>query len=100
MRTMLKVSFPVDAGNRVIKDGSLPKIVESFTQRYKPEAAYFFADAGRRTMLYVFDMPDTSHIPSVAEPFFMGLNAEISFKPVMNLDDLRAGLEKAMKSRA
>ena len=97
MRTMLKVSFPVAAGNRAIKDGTLPKIVDAFVQRHKPEAAYFFADEGRRTMQYVFDMPDTSHIPSIAEPFFMGLDAEISFKPVMNLDDLRAGLDMAMR---
>lgn len=99
MRTMLKVTFPVEAGNRVIKDGSLPKLVESFTKQYKPEAAYFFADEGKRNMLFVFDMPDTTHIPPVVEPFFMGLDAEISIKPVMNIDDLRAGLQKAMKTR-
>ena len=36
---------------------------------------------------------------TVAEPFFLGLDAEISLTPVMNLDDLRAGLEKVMKAR-
>ncbi len=97
MRTMLKVSFSADRGNKAIKDGSLPKMVESFVKRYKPEASYFFADGGKRSQLFVFDMPDTTHIPQVAEPFFTGLEADISFTPVMNLDDLRAGLEKAMK---
>ena len=99
MRTMLKVSFPVETGNRVIKDGSLPKLVESFSKRFKPEAAYFFPEAGKRNMLFVFDMPDTTDMPSVAEPFFMGLDAEISMTPVMNIDDLGTGLEKLMKSR-
>jgi hypothetical protein len=45
----------------------------------------------------VFDMKDASSIPVVAEPFFMGLNADVQFTPVMNADDLKAGLEKAMK---
>jgi len=100
MRTMLKVRFSAEAGNRVIADGTLPKLVEKFVKKYKPEAAYFFPGKGRRNMLFVFDLPDATHIPSVAEPFFMGLDAEISMKPVMNLDDLRAGLEKAMKERS
>lgn len=99
MRTMLTVTIPVATGNRAIKDGSLPKLVESFSKKYKPEAAYFFAERGKRNMLYVFDMPDTTHIPPIAESFFMGLDAELSFQPVMNVDDLRAGLEKASKGR-
>ncbi len=96
MRTMLKVSFPAGVGNKVIKDGSLPKMVESFMKKYKPEAAYFFPSKGKRSMLFVFDMPDPTHIPSVAEPFFAGLEADLSLTPVMNLDDLQAGLKKSM----
>ena len=99
MRTMLKVTIPAEAGNRGIKDGTLPKLVEAFTKANKPEAAYFFADGGKRCMQFVFDMPDTTHIPPTVEPFFMGMDADISITPVMNIDDLRAGLEKAMKSR-
>jgi hypothetical protein len=96
MRTMLKVVFPASAGNKVIKDGSLPKLVEAFVKKFKPEAAYFFPSNGKRTMLFVFEMPDATHIPSVAEPFFSGLEADLSLTPVMNLEDLKAGLKKAM----
>lgn len=97
MRTMLRVSIAAEAGNKAIKDGSLPKIMEGFMQRHKPESAYFFAEAGKRTAQFVFDLSDPSDIPSIAEPFFMGLNAEISATPVMNGDDLRKGLEKLAK---
>lgn len=97
MRTMLTVSFGAEAGNKAIKDGSLPKIMEGFMQRFKPESAYFRAGGGKRTAQFVFDLSDPSDRPSVAEPFFMGLNAEISATPVMNADDLRKGLEKLMK---
>ena len=99
MRTMLKVSIPVQAGNRAIKDGSLPKLMSSVMDQLHPEAAYFYPENGKRTTLMVFDMKDPSQIPAVAEPFFMGLDAEISLTPVMNAADLKAGLESSAKSR-
>ncbi|MBI3872077.1 MAG: hypothetical protein HY304_03255 [candidate division Zixibacteria bacterium] len=98
MRTMLKVTIPVETGNKAIKDGSLPKLMESFMQKNKPEAAYFFPEGGKRTAMFVLNLPDPTYIPSITEPFFSGLNADVSMSPVMNADDLRAGLDKAMKA--
>lgn len=97
MRTMLTVLISAESGNRAIKDGSLPKIVETFMERFKPESAYFRALNGKRSMQFVFNLADPSDIPSVAEPFFFGLDAEIEATPVMNADDLRKGLQKMMK---
>ena len=97
MRTMLKASFPVEAANKAIKDGSLPKIIGSTMDELRPESAYFYAENGKRTCVMVFDMKDVSQIPVIAEPFFMGLNADVQFTPVMNADDLKAGLERAVK---
>ena len=97
MRTLLKVTMPVEPANKAIKDGSLPKIVQSLTESLRPEAAYFYAEGGKRTALMVFDLKDPSQIPSVAEPLFMQLNAGVELFPVMNTEDLKAGLEKAAK---
>jgi hypothetical protein len=99
MRVMLKAKMPVESGNKAIKDGSLPKILASVFEQVKPEAVYFGAECGMRTAYVVFDMKDTSQIPSVAEPLFMALNASIEFIPVMNQDDLKKGLELAAKNR-
>jgi hypothetical protein len=43
-------------------------------------------------------MADSSGIPPAAEPFFMGLDAKITFAPVMNADEMRAGVGKAMEA--
>ena len=97
MRTMLKVSLPVEAANRAIKDGSLPRIMGSTMDELRPEAAYFYTERGKRTVVMVFDLKEPSQIPVVAEPFFMGLNADVQFTPVMNAEELKAGIERAMK---
>ena len=93
MRTMLKVSMPVEKSNQAIKDGSLPKTMNKFIDDLKPESSYFYADHGRRTALFVFDLKEPALIPSIAERFFMALNAEVDFYPVMNATDLKKGLE-------
>jgi len=95
MRTLMKVTVPVEAGNKAILDGRLPRVVQSTMERLQPEAAYFFTDAGKRTSIMVFNLNDPSDIPSIAEPFFMELNAEVSFVPAMNAQDLQTGLGKA-----
>jgi len=99
MRMMLKVTFDVETGNRAIEDGTLPKVMEETISRLKPEASYFFADGGDRAMLHVFDMKDSSQIPSVVEPLFFGMNAQVDLIPVMNYADLQKGLKAFMKSR-
>lgn len=98
MRVRLKIQIPVEAGNKSIKDGQLPKIIESALTTLKPEAAYFFAENGKRTVELFLDLKDVSQIPAIVEPLFMGLNASVDFTPVMNADDLRAGLRQASKN--
>ena len=82
-----------------IADGTLPKTVMDFMAKFKPEAAYFVAEAGRRTGYFFFDLADPTDIPSVAESFFMNLNAAIELTPAMNAADMKAGIEKAMEDR-
>ena len=96
MRMMLKIMIPMEAGNRTIKDGSLPKILEGVVARLKAEAAYFVAEDGVRTAMIFFDMRDYSDIPYFVEPLFMGIDAEVELLPVMNAADLRKGLKSRM----
>ena len=89
MRMLLRVSIPVETGNAAARAGTLGSTIEKILADLKPEASYFFADdEGRRSGSIVFDMKDSSQIPSIAEPWFQAFNAKISLRPVMNPQDL------------
>lgn len=94
MRMMMRVTIPVEAGNAAIKSGRLPQLMGEVLGRIKPEAAYFTADAGLRTAYFFLDVSDSSQLPSLAEPFFMELNAKVEAMPAMNADDLKKGLSQ------
>lgn len=92
MRVMLRAHLDTQISNEALKDGTLPKIVESMMERLKPEAAYFGPGEGGRTCTFVFDMQDSSMMPPIVEPLFEGLGARVEIQPVMNSEDLRKGL--------
>jgi hypothetical protein len=92
MRMFLKVQMEVDAANRAVKDGSLPKVVQGFMDAAKPEGVWFTALDGKRTMVAVFDLASPAQMPPLAEPFFTQLNATFELSPAMDAADLQAGL--------
>jgi hypothetical protein len=100
MRTMLKVSDPVDTGSAAVRDGSLVQWIQSVLVEMKPEAVYVTDVGGKRTGLIFLDMTDTSQIPAVADPWFLAFNTSIEIKAVINPDDLakaQAGITTAAK---
>jgi hypothetical protein len=97
MRMMLRVMMPVEAGNKAIKEEVLQRTVQEFVDSFKPEATYFLPIRGARAMVAVFDLRQPADIPVIVEPFFHKLNAGIKLTPVMNLEDMKAGVGKAMK---
>lgn len=91
----MRVTMQVEQGNKAFRDGSLQKTMQSSLEGLKPEAAYFGAIDGKRTALIFFDLKDPSDLPRIAEPLFQAFNATVEFNPVMNADDLRAGIDRA-----
>jgi hypothetical protein len=88
MRVMVKVSFPVEAGNASAKKDGF-KVIQSIIEQQKPEAAYFLAEDGNRTGILIMNIDDASQIPAIAEPWFLALNAGVEMKPVMVPADLQ-----------
>ena len=103
MRMMMKVSIPVDTGNAAVANGTLGTTIQSVLAEIKPEAAYFIAEDGVRTGYLFVNMADSSHMVALAEPWFLALNAAVSFTPAMSPQDLAAAvpyMEHAIKTYA
>ncbi len=94
MRTMMKISIPIEAANKAVKDGSAQRILQTSLETLRPEAAYFFPSEDGRTILLFIDVKETSDLPSIGDPFFHGFNATITFTPVMNAQDFQVGMAK------
>jgi len=101
MRFLIKVSIPVEAGNKAIRDGTLGATIGRILSELKPEAAYFTTDGGKRTGFIVADIKDPHQMVSVAEPWFLAFNAGVEYYPAMAPEDLqKAGpdMERAAKT--
>jgi hypothetical protein len=100
MRFLVKAVTPVESGNALIKKGKIGETIQGILGELKPEAVYFTAEGGKRTIYLVVDLPDASHLPRIAEPFFLTFNATVEFHPTMTPEDLvKAGpdIERAAK---
>ena len=100
MRFLLKVSFPVEAGNAAAKKDGF-KAIQHILEEQKPEAAYFLPDGGKRTGILIMNMENASQLAAIAEPWFLALNASIECSPVMLPEDLQKAapaIEHAVKT--
>jgi hypothetical protein len=88
MRFVVKISWDVEAGNALARQGKLASTVQSILAELKPEAAYFTAEGGRRGGILIVDVADASEIPAIAEPWFLAANAQVEFLPAMRPEDL------------
>ncbi|MET7679127.1 hypothetical protein [Streptomyces sp. NPDC005423] len=94
MRMMLRASMDTEKASEAAQHGTLGKLVQETMEQIKPEAAYFTADGGKRTAFLFFDLEDPSDIPSISEPLFHNLGAELTYTPVMTPEDVERGLAK------
>lgn len=97
MRMLMKVCMPAEPANKLMKDGMMPKVMQNLMDSLRPECSYFFTENGRRACFMVFELKDSSMIPCLVEPLYLQLNAEVDLMPCMDADDLKHGLDKAMK---
>ena len=101
MKMLMKVIIPHEPFNAYVKDGSIGQKLNRILDETKPEAVYFTNIHGHRCVIQIVDLPEPSRVPALAEPWFLLLNADVTFHVVMKPDDLgKAGLEALGKKWA
>lgn len=88
MRMMMRIKFPVDPFNTLVRNGTIEATMQKLLAATRPEAAYFTAIDGHRGGILIVEMGSSSEIPRLAEPWFLTLHAEINFQPAMTPEDL------------
>ena len=93
MKMLFSVEFPPEPFNSLVRSGKAGEIMGRILETIKPETAYFTEQDGKRGAIFVVDVKNPSDVPSIAEPFFLKLQADCRFRIVMSPEDLqKAGL--------
>jgi hypothetical protein len=90
---MVKFTIPTQETNPLVEDGSIGQSMQTMLGNLQPEAAYFCHVDGKRGGYLVANVGEGSELVTKIEPFFLQLGAEIETFPVMNADELGAGLQ-------
>lgn len=88
MRMLVNVSCPVEPFNSMVRDGTAGEIIGRVVDEIKPESIYFTEQEGNRGAVMVVNIPDASHIPSIAEPWYLNFEAICEFRIAMTPEDL------------
>jgi hypothetical protein len=80
-----------EKANHLTRKGTLGQTIQSIMEDIKPEVAYFIADEGQRTAVFVVNMQNESQLPAIAEPWFLAFDADFSAVPAMLAEDLAKG---------
>jgi hypothetical protein len=88
MKYIMKIRMSIAKGNEALKDPEFGHKMSGLLSEIKAEAAYFTTICGQRGAYVVVNINDASEIPAIAEPFFLWLDADIDFLPVMRPEDL------------
>jgi hypothetical protein len=98
MRFLMKMEWPVEAGNAALKDPKFGDKMTALFKEMKAEAVYFTTLNGNRGGYVVINVDDPSQMVAMAEPFFYGFKAKVKFMPVMTPEDLAKGMPAAAKA--
>ena len=95
MKMLVNVSCPIEPFNSMVRNGTVGEIIGRVIDDIKPESIYFTELEGNRGAVMIVDVPDASHIPAIAEPWFLNFEAICEFRIAMTPDDLmKANLTK------
>jgi hypothetical protein len=87
MRFLVKATMPVEAGNALVRDPQWGQRIQGVLEDIRPEAVYFAAADGQRTIYAIVTLADGHEIPRVAEPFWLAFSASVEVIPVLGQED-------------
>jgi hypothetical protein len=96
MRFLILAKIPTEDGNKMVQDPNFLTKLESYINKIKAEATYFFEADGNRVASFILDIERADQIPVLTEPLFSGMGAHVELHPIMSIDDLKKGIPQAI----
>jgi hypothetical protein len=96
MKFLIHAKIPTEDGNKMVQDPNFLRKLETYINKVKAEATYFFEADGNRVAAFIVDIQSADQIPILAEPLFSGMGAHVELHPVMSFDDLKKGIPQAI----
>lgn len=94
MKMVMITEFPPEPFNSHVRDGSIGEIIGAIVETLQFESLHFVELDGCRGAVGIFNIEDSSEIPTYAEPFFLSFDAQVRFRIAMTPEDLgKAGLD-------
>jgi len=84
----VRATVPTTSGNKMVKDPNFLTNIENYIKKFNCEASYFTEIGGNRTMIFVLGLPSRDMVPTILEPLFLDLEANVEVHPAMNFDDV------------
>jgi hypothetical protein len=94
MRFLIRAKIPTEAGNKMVQDPNFLKKLEEYMNKAKPEVAYFMPVDGHRAAAFIVNVQSNEQVPTIVEPLFQWMGANVDVIPVMNFDELKNGLSE------
>lgn len=89
MRFLAKACIPIDSGNTLCRDKELNRKMETVLSDVRPESVYFGVENGQRAIFCIVNVEGGHELSRIAEPFWLGFKADVTFTPVMNQEDFK-----------
>ena len=95
MKMLMFVRLHHETFNAAVRDGGAGPKTDAILNELKPQSVYFAEINGRRTVVMIVELENSSMIPALSEPWFLTFNADVEFHVVMNSEDLaQSGFDK------
>ena len=98
MRFLMQFKIPHEPFNKLVREGAVSAKLGRIVEETRPEQIYFMEQDGYRSGVAVYEIKDTAKFCTIAEPWFLSLNAECKFSVAMTPEDLgKVGLDELGK---
>ncbi len=88
MRFLMHFKLPHEPFNKLMREGVAGAKIGRIVEETRPEHIFFMEQDGYRSGVAIYDIKETAKFCTVAEPWFLALNAECKFSVAMTPDDL------------